>query len=40
MQSKASKSVSFYRFNGHNLNTLLETEIVLLVQSQKIILEI
>lgn len=39
MQRKAGKSFSFY-FNGHNLTTLLETEIVHLVQKQKIILEI
>lgn len=39
MQSEASKSFSFY-FNEHNLTTLLDTEIVHLVQTQKIILEI
>ena len=39
MQRKAGKSFSFY-FNRHNLTTLLETKIVHLVQTQKIILEI
>jgi len=39
MQSEASKSFSFY-LNEHNLTTLLDTEIVHLVQTQKIILEI
>jgi len=39
MHSEASKFFSFY-FNEHNLTTLLDTEIVHLVQTQKIILEI